>query len=85
MLHAFGCLRLNEAEGVWAQTALRNQAFPASSFELVQELIPFQVFDKVQDVMDGIDVPVSIAEIRRAAKEFAADVHQPIHLGFTWL
>src|SRR2546430_9714007 len=25
-LHAFGCLRLNESEGVWTQTALRNQA-----------------------------------------------------------
>jgi hypothetical protein len=82
-LHAFGCIRLNEAEGVWTRTSLRNQAFPASSFELVQELVAFQVFDKVQDVVEGVDAPTAIPEIRRAATEFAAEVQRPIHTG--WL
>ena len=84
-LHAFGCIRLNEAEGVWTQTAIRNQAFPASWFELVQELVAFQVFDKVQDVIEGSDAPVPIAEIKRAAKEFAVGVQQPMHVGLVWL
>src|SRR5262249_61559338 len=84
-LQAFACLRLNEREGVWTQTAIRNQAFPASSFALVQELIVFQLLDKVQDVLGGIDVPVSIAEVRRAAKGFTARVKHPTHLAFEWL
>jgi hypothetical protein len=84
-LHAFGCIRLNEAEGVWTQTVLRNQAFPASSFELVQELIAFQVYDKVRDVIEGTDAPVSVTEVKRAAKEFAAGVEWPMHMGLVWL
>jgi hypothetical protein len=84
-LLGFGCLRLNESEGVWTTAALRNQTFPASSFELVQELIAFQVFDKVQDAIEGTDSAVSVAEIRRVASEFVGRVQQPIYLGLEWL
>src|SRR5262249_18429036 len=85
-LRGFGCLRLNEAQGVWTQAAIRNQTFPASSFQLIQELIAYQVFDKVQDVIEGTEAPASIAEVRQAAREFAASVQRRMHRGILgWL
>jgi hypothetical protein len=82
---AFACLRISEREGVWVRTALRNQRFPASSFRLIQEIIPFHLIDKIQDVLDEKDSPVLIESIRRAAQEFSDSVHNPTHIGLMWL
>lgn len=83
--HALACLRVSEQEGVWVRIALRNQTFPASSFRLIQEITAFHIIDKVEDVLDDKDSPVSIEEIKRATQEFSRSVQNPRHVGLGWL
>ncbi len=72
---ALAFLRVNDTLGVAAETAMRFQRFPVSQAEALDDVVLFDLFDRLEAVLDGreaastmADIAVRLAEIRASCK-----------------
>lgn len=68
---ALAFLRVNETGGVVAETAMRFQRFPVSQAEALHDVVLFDLFERLQAVLDDreaasamVDIAARLAEIR---------------------
>jgi hypothetical protein len=80
-----GCLRVNKSQGVQVFTAMRNHQFPVPTCEALEEIIVFQVHQKVQDVIDGLEAPMTVEAIKDSAKHFSACYRDTFGCRMSWL
>lgn len=63
-------LRIDDQQGVFANTAMRAQRFPVLESVAVHEVLMFQVHDLLMDVIDGPEPGMPLAEIDRRIRAF---------------
>jgi very-short-patch-repair endonuclease len=67
---AIGFIRLNEKEGVYVTTAMRSQHFPIWEVDLLIEIVPCLVYDRLSDVLNRKNRATSWDHICSTVKGF---------------
>jgi hypothetical protein len=71
MCRGLGYMRIDQDRGVLTVTAMRSQRFPIAAYEILREVLPFQVHRLLIDVQNGDEQPRSVQEIKAAIAGFS--------------
>jgi len=69
-LYGLSWLGINDTCGVFALTGIRNQSFPVLRFDLLGELLVFQIYEELTLVLEGKAAPVLKSEFDTILAEF---------------
>jgi hypothetical protein len=67
---AVAVIAVTEKAGVFASTAMKAQQFPIAEEDALEELVVFEVFESLQNVLSGRRKPLPLSEIQVKIHEF---------------
>lgn len=63
-------MRVTRDAGVWAASGMRSQQFPLVASELLGEILVFEIFARLEEVLNGSESPVPMSEIYARLKGY---------------
>lgn len=67
---AISYIRVTETEGIMDEIGMRGQKFPVSEAELLMEIAPYFINERLEAVMSGQQKTISLDSIRKAINTF---------------
>lgn len=67
---AVAVIAVTDKTGVFASTAMKAQQFPIAEEDALEELVVFEVFESLQNVLSGRRKPLPLSEIQAEIHEF---------------
>jgi hypothetical protein len=83
-IHGMAYIRLNDQLGVMVATRMRYQHFPISGEDAIAEIVPFLLYQKLIDTLEGADASMSIESIKQQAVGFKKLVHVTCQIKPSW-
>ena len=68
--HGLSFIRIDENRGVSVTTSMRSQRFPVLESEVLDEILPFLLHEKLMDAINGIEETESSEELAARANGF---------------
>ena len=70
-------LRLDNTRGLFTSTAMQSQRLPIPQSDAIAEILPFQVLELLQDMLNGDESPIPLDEMDAKIQGFRKFVKLP--------
>lgn len=68
--HGIGCLRIDSSAGVYAYSGAKKKAFPVKLSDLVEEVLVFEIWERLQQTLAGTEKAMPLHVIQTKVRQF---------------